>query len=336
MISLKQEFADSQNWETAYDSSLASFMITIINEAIPECAYRQKMHSLLSNSKATGGNKISINFLPHISYSIFSDTPDKGTPLTAAWQLICIAAKLFDDVEDRAVISNESQTINLANGFVFASQIALEKLVDFGVVEENSKTIRQNYHKVCLRMCSGQDKDLGTQADRIFPTPDQWLDITQDKSGILFAWATWAGGLIAGLNNAQLSTLWEYGVRLGTLIQIADDYNAIWDSSKVNLFDNLTALPICYAYYVANQNERDLLVGLLNCSQTQEIVNALQRLHVLLSSLGTEKFILAAAQIQRHEAINALLRNFPKASIQPLISLLDQAFPILENIYANE
>jgi hypothetical protein len=46
---------------------------------------------------------------------------------------------------------------------------------------------------------------------------------------------------------------------------------------------------------------------------------------------GFRLFILAAAQIQRHGAIDAIKRNFSKTSAQPLICLLDRVFPILEN-----
>ena len=326
---LKQEFVKPQSWESKFDSTLPNFMSSIIGEGISECNYRQSLYSLLATSIANISDKTSINFLPYISYSITSKTPDNAIPVTAAWLLICLAAKLFDDVEDGATTGHEAQTINLATGCIFASHIALEKLADFGVDEEKSKEIKQIYNRVCLRMCSGQDKDLTTQLDQILLTPDNWLEIARDKSGILFAWATWAGGLLAGLNSDQLFALWEYGLRLGVLIQIADDYNAIWSTSKMDLFDSLTALPICYAYYVANENERDLLMQLINHPQNQEIENALQKMHLLLSSLGTEKFILAAAQIQRQEAVDALARNFSKTSVQPLISLLDRAFPIL-------
>jgi len=328
---LKQEFVQPQNGESKYDFPLSQFMSSIIKEAVPECNYRQKLHSLVITSIPSDGEKTSISFLPYISCSITSKILDKTIPVTAAWQLICLAAKLFDDVEDGDIDGNEAQTINLATGCIFASNIALEKLPDFGIDVVKTKEIAMIYNRVCIRMCSGQDKDLNTQINQVIPTPDNWLEIARDKSGILFAWSAWAGGMVADLSSNQLDALWEYGLCLGTLIQIADDYNAIWGNSKKDLFAHLTTLPICYAYYVANRKERDLLFQLFNYSQKQGMENAFQKMHLLLSTLGTERFILAAAQIQRHGAIDAIKRNFSKTSAQPLLFLLDRVFPILEN-----
>jgi geranylgeranyl pyrophosphate synthase len=286
--------------------------------------------SLLQDSQ----DALSVNLLPSILCSTVVATSDKAIPVTAAWQFIRLAAKLYDDVEDGEAGDFGAEVTNLATGYLFAAHAALDRLTEYGISWEQSQRVKTSFNRACLHTCVGQDADLSTRWDRMVPSPDDWLEAARAKSGVLFAWASWAGALVAGTNQEVLEGFWKYGLHLGILVQIADDYNGIWGSPlKSDLSAYRVTLPISYAHFVANNDEREILLGLLreaNLGNT-DIISKGQD---MLSALGTQKFILAAAQVQRNEAVDAICHCcLSELSSQKLITLLDKAFPALVHIH---
>lgn len=251
-------------------------------------------------------------------------------PITAAWQFIRLAAKLFDDVEDGESGDRSAEFTNLATGYLFAAHTALEKLPEYGIPWEPYQRLKNEFNRACLETCAGQEVDLSTRWDRAVPTPDDWLDVARAKSGVLFAWASWTGALIAGASKAVQDALWEYGLHLGILVQIADDYNGIWSSpSQSDLSAQRVTLPVSYALFVANNDEHETLISVIR-EANQGQPDALAKERNLLTILGAQKFMLAAAQVQRQAAIEAINRiGLSNPANHKLVTLLDKTFPAL-------
>lgn len=250
--------------------------------------------------------------------------------ITAAWQLIRLAAKLFDDVEDGESRDRSAEFTNLATGYLFAAHMPLEKLPEYGIPWEPYQRLKKEFNRACLETCAGQAVDLSTRWDRAVPTPDDWLDVARAKSGALFAWASWAGALVARASTEVQDALWEYGLHLGILVQIADDYNDIWDSpSRSDLSTQRVTLPVSYAHFVANNDERECLISMIR-GTTQGQPDALSKERNLLTALGAQKFMLAAAQAQRQAAIEAInYIGLSNPANQKLVTLLNKTFPAL-------
>lgn len=175
--------------------------------------------------------------------------------------------------------------------------------------------------------------DLSARWDQVVPTPDDWLEIARKKSGESFAWASWAGIYVVGTSEEMQASLRQYGLHLGILVQIADDFNGIWNSTITNdLSTYRVTLPISYAYYVSNNDERGTLLDLLSEAQqkTPEVISKGQK---LLSALGAQKFMLAAAQVQHQASVEAISQCcISSLSKQKLIILLDIVFPALASV----
>ncbi|MDD5369610.1 MAG: polyprenyl synthetase family protein [Anaerolineaceae bacterium] len=250
--------------------------------------------------------------------------------MTATWQLIRLSAKLFDDVEDEDIESGIAETINRATGLLIAAQIALDRLPDYGISQRLAFKIKIRFNQVCLHTCSGQGADLSTRWDRMQLSPDEWLRIVQAKSGELFAWASWAGAVLAGANKKVQSYFWEYGMHLGILVQIADDFAGVWGpSGSEDLAAYRVTLPISYAQFVAKDEEQELLAQALQKAADGIPQSAITARDVL-TGLGAQKFMLATAWIQVQKALSV---SFPTSlsstAIRQLTQLLYSTFPAL-------
>lgn len=312
---------------------LPQFIAEVVRESIPEGRYQRHLNMMATSYCRGSPDDLKLDLIPSITCSATSGDPTEVMPVTAAWQLIRLAAKFFDDVEDGETEDRSAEVNNLATGYLFTAYAALEKLTEYGISWEQSQRVRKGFNQACLQTCAGQDVDLSTRWDREVPTPDDWHEIARAKSGALFAWATWAGAVVASANQEVQTSLWDYGLHLGILVQIADDYNGIWNSPlKTDLSAYRVTLPISYAHFVANHNERIALLSLLK-EANLGIADATSRGRDLITALGTQKFILAAALVQRHEAFEAIRRIcLSNLSSQKLFTLVDKTFPALVHL----
>src|SRR5450759_1291544 len=129
----------------------------IIHESIPEGNFRQQMQLTAGRYVDQSQDGLSFGFLPTIICSAISGETGKAIPVTAGWQLIQIAAKLFDDIEDGEATDRIANATNLATGFLFAAHHALDRLIDYGVSHEQSNQVKVGLNHACLRACAGQD-----------------------------------------------------------------------------------------------------------------------------------------------------------------------------------
>jgi geranylgeranyl pyrophosphate synthase len=313
--------------------TLPEFFSKVIQESVPEGSYQHNLETMAASYCRGSQDDLALDLIPSITCSAASGDLIKAIPVTAAWQLIRLAAKLFDDVEDGEAGDRSAEVNNLATGYLFASYTAFEKLVELGTSCEQSQRVRKRFNQACLQTCAGQDVDLSTRWDREVPTPDDWQEVARSKSGVLFAWASWAGAVVAGASQEVQDSFWEYGLHLGILVQIADDYNGIWNSPlKTDLSAYRVTLPISYAHFVANPDERNTLLSLLR-EANLGAADAKSEGRDLITALGTQKFILAAAQVQRHEAVEAIRRLcLSNQADESLYTLLDNTFPALVHL----
>lgn len=316
-------------------STSSEYIASIIQETIPDSNFRNQIQSTANRYLEQMQDDLSFGFLPTVIYSAISGDTEKAIPITAAWQLIQVAAKLFDDVEDGETTERIADATNLATGFLFTAHAALDRLVDYGVSLDQSHRMKVGLNQACLCACAGQDADLQIRHILEPIDPDCWLEIARRKSGELFAWASQAGGIVAGVSETVQENLWECGLRLGTLVQIADDFNGIWGpAGEIDLFNGQWTLPIIYAFYVANPLEKKVFDGLIK-SAAQGDRHAAHNAREQISSLGAQKYVLAVAYIQRSEAIE-ILDHIPLSppARQRLVVILDRVFPVLAQVGA--
>lgn len=316
-----------------YTTSCLEFISAMFLDALPVIDFKEQLSGLVAaNFQADCLDPaLCFKFLPSIICNTLSPKDvDKAIPITVAWQFIQLAAKIFDDIEDGAIRKNIPGRINLATGCIFAAQCALANLDKYDVCPETASRVMKNLSESCLRACAGQQADLSATFGNPIPDPDSWLEIAALKSGELFSWAAWAGAVIAGENLEAQSKFQAFGRHLGIEIQIADDFSGLWgEGEPVDLSQEKSGLPLCYARLVASEQEKETLddclteASLGNFSSTKASV-------ALITGLGGQSYLFTSAWLERQKGAR-LLDGLSLVDNQKeeLLELFAIAFPAL-------
>lgn len=127
--------------------------------------------------------------LPSLICRVYRGNQPFALPVVVAWRLLCLSAKLFDDVEDGDADSAIPEQINTAASLLFLAQLALGKLYALGVPADQIERLRTRLNQAGLAASAGQYLDLSKEDDRFRLGPDGWLEVASAKSGQPFAWA---------------------------------------------------------------------------------------------------------------------------------------------------
>ncbi len=276
----------------------------ILDENVPQGAFRNQLERVLARWLEPEAHKSEIARLPTMVCEACGGCARHAVPVTAAWQLVRVAAKLLDDVEDGDIGSQRGAIVNIANALLFIAQLLLERLALSG---DRARRVADELQRAMLRAAAGQHADLCAQAAALTALdPDSWLAIARAKSGELFGWATWAGAYVAAAPQSTLDAYREYGSCLGVLVQVADDFNGIWHPDGVSdLAVGRVSLPVCYARMVAQGAAREDLERTLRAAP-EEGPDAERAGQQMLTDLGAEEYLTVVAQAQRLRARDAL------------------------------
>jgi geranylgeranyl diphosphate synthase, type I len=271
----------------------------------------------------------SVADLPLLACAAAGGTHEQSVPVGAAWQMLHIAAKLFDDLEDGDA-DDPALDINIATAVLVTVPLLLAKLSDHGLSPAQIQRLTHGAQRAVLHASAGQHADLLAVRGPVEAIdPDRWLAIARAKSGALLAWAAWAGALAGGAAEDRLDHFLSYGEQLGVLLQIADDFIGTWRPERdSDLATGQLSLPVCYALSVVAPPERAALLSLLaGAAEPETQARARQR----LIELGAQAYSMVMARVFQQQALAALQRIDPaQATTQPLARLVEGVFPKLE------
>lgn len=269
-------------------------------------------------------SRVPVACLPVLVCQVYGGNFRDVLPVLVAWRLLCLAAKMYDDVEDGDAQLALPEQINTATSLLFLAQLALGRLSLAGVPTGKVEKLRDRLNQAGLIACNGQYLALSKKNEQIRPGPDGWLEVALAKSGHPFAWAAWAGGVIAGAGEDDLNAIWVYGLHLGVLRQVTDDVRDFWNGEKLEISSNpLSCLPLCYAEWVLQNQERESFVKLLD-KANQKDLEALTQLREFVEGLGAKLFANSVAGIQVDQALKALqMMNASQQTILPLWNILE-------------
>lgn len=310
-----------------YQHAVSQLIQAVLNERTLGAAYGQQLLEIYSQGLAHDANDPAISALPSMVCEANGGAPGQAEPVTTAWQLLRLAAKLFDDVEDGEIGCPSAEAVNLATGLLFLAQLALAELSKQGVPSDKVVHLCQALNRAGLRACAGQHADLARQVGMVNIDPDTWLEIALAKSGEPFAWAAWAGALVADASEQTLTGYREYGRHLGVLLQVADDFNGIWrPKGASDLAAGRFNLAVCYARSVVEMEKRSRLEALLAQAARRDSAAEAQARQWLID-LGAQAYLLVVARIQYQQALMAL-QNANCCSPQ-FAAVLDGLLPAL-------
>lgn len=318
-----------ENQKSLIDLETQEILSKVINDLFnhdrPDYLVKKYLDAYL---QSTSRNK-TFDFIPGLLFFSNSNSDKKIVPIITAWQVIRLSAKILDDVEDGDISTQISSHINLATTYIFFSESLLDSMQEFGISDESAFAIKKKFSEACLNTCIGQKKDILIQDKKKICTPDQWLEIAHDKTGELFAWACWSGAMVCELEEKVLNNCWNFGLNMGVLVQIADDYNDVWGSSPLEEPKfNGVSLPFCYACFVDKKQEKGLSKNLEN-----QVNNNPVPYREILSNLGVQKFIISIA-LEYYRKAKSILDGLPIPNKNYLDALfiLNSIFPALVHL----
>ncbi len=186
-------------------------------------------------------------------------------------ELTHLATLYHDDVMDEADRRRGAQSANarwsnsiaiLAGDFLFA--VASDIMADLG-----AETVK-HFAATFGELVTGQMRETVGPKEGQDPI-EHYLQVIQEKTGVLIASAGFLGALHAGADPAHRDALYAFGRHMGQVFQIVDDIIDIWsdpkDSGKVpgtDLREGVFTLPVLYALRedsAEGQRLREILVG---------------------------------------------------------------------------
>ncbi|MCL5952743.1 MAG: polyprenyl synthetase family protein [Chloroflexi bacterium] len=298
----------------------------------PAVAFWKELNSIFGRELQDHPADLGIRRLPALACAAVGGDPTLAEPVTAAWQLIRLAAKLLDDVEDFDVATEAPLMVNVATGLVSLAPLVLRELPT-RLLQDMAHDINLELQRAIMRAAAGQHADLsGAQKESRTEDADTWLEIAVAKSGELLGWATWAGALVGGADAQAQGCLRAYGIHLGVALQMADDFHGIWGSPRVSdLAGHHLNLSVCYARSVLKNDSLEQLETLLSAARQRDKAAEIEA-RELLVNLGAQGYLLTAARVQQRQALAALDEAETKLKDPaPLAALLNRLMPSVES-----
>jgi len=311
------------------------YIDALLEETFINTSYGKRLNKIFTAWWEKGDSQTAFDRLPSVCCEACGGNASKALPVTAAWQLLRLAAKLFDDIEDGEVERDRGEATNLATGILFVAQSTLQRLPQkpSQVAMETQYRIVNEFNRSCLFACAGQHEDLAGQVNFSLLDLDSWMKAARAKSGELLGWAAWAGAMIAGAQESVASNYRDYGIHLGILLQIGDDFNDFWGrKNPSDLQSGRITLPASYMLDVSDEVGRRQIIDMVRRSGLGDL-GAKESLLRSSVEMGAQKYALTLAWIERQKAYNALKLVCPNGNrAQELMALLNVVFPALPEI----
>ncbi|MFB6079472.1 MAG: geranylfarnesyl diphosphate synthase [Haloferacaceae archaeon] len=120
-------------------------------------------------------------------------------------------------------------TAILAGDTLFST--AFEIMMDTGAPPGNVLETVRTLAETCTCICEGQSLDVEFEHRREI-TPDEYLDMVERKTAVLYGAAAATPAILLGADRATVDALYRYGVDAGRAFQIQDDVLDLTVSSE--------------------------------------------------------------------------------------------------------
>ncbi len=245
--------------------------------------------------------------------------------LAATVEFIHTATLLHDDVVDESQQRRGRPTANLlwdnqssvlVGDYLFARAFQL-------MVEAGSMRVLDILANASATIAEGEVLQL-TAAQNLSTDEQVYAQIIRGKTAALFSAATEVGGVIAGIDEGQVKSLFDYGDALGMAFQIVDDlldYQGQSAATGKNVGDDFRerklTLPVIKAVARANAEERAFWVRTIE--KGQQVEGDLDHALLLLQKHNTLSSTRDAALMWRDKAV-AALESLPAHELRDMLA----------------
>lgn len=239
-------------------------------------------------------------------------------------ELIHAASLLHDDVIDGADLRRGKPTIGKLYGNKTAI-LAGDYLLACGIDHLNSLNnplLMSAYTSVIRDLSVGELIQMQWEKNPKI-TMKEYDQIIYGKTASLFGAVGLTAGVLSGVSESKNKSLHKFGVNMGMLFQIKDDYIDYFQSSensgKTQMKDFINGLytyPLIVLKEKANKKEITEITKIL--SLPERGVTEVMRINELLFYYSIQKEILFRLK-KLSEELFAFLNEFPESSIQKLM-----------------
>jgi len=190
-------------------------------------------------------------------------TGDSSVNVAAALEIIHTATLLHDDVIDKAAMRRGKASVNARWGddvailiadYLYANAFRL-------AMESLSPKVISTICQVTAQMCEGEMYQIEKRQQ--FLTTEDYLRIVRHKTAFLFSACTGLGAVIAGLDEARILRMTQFGLDFGIAFQVTDDTldlvgqdDVLGKDSGTDIKNGKQTLPLIYAYQQSTPAER--------------------------------------------------------------------------------
>jgi geranylgeranyl pyrophosphate synthase len=251
--------------------------------------------------------------LPAICCTAVGGEPLDAVPVSAAWAALNLAGHLVDTVQDQDELSAEvartpAEALSLFIGLLFLAFHFLEAVIQ----PATANRVHSIFTDAYFRASAGQFMGFTDYAK--LPLDDgleKYWQATILKAGNIFRAATAGGAAMGRGTEAQIAALGDYGIALGTILQILDDCRDILDESGSEIAYEVS-LPILL-YYSSNAQGK---AQALSTNRT-ELMQGFEAAHV-------QDVIADVLANWRERALTSLQSLPPSQAVEQLAAFVDR------------
>ena len=244
--------------------------------------------------------------------------------IAACVEFIHTATLLHDDVVDESRVRRGLASANAVFGnkaSILVGDFLFARLFQMLTID-GSLDVMMILSDASAALAEGEVMQMTTQND-LSTSIDQYLQVIQGKTAVLFAAACEAGAVVGDASAEQRAALRAYGNNLGMAFQLVDDaldYVAEQDVLGKEIGDDFregkVTLPVLIAYERGNNEDRLFWRKAIENGQQEEgdFANALQRM------LATKAIEVTLARAEDYaEKARKALQIFPYSVLKDLL-----------------
>lgn len=262
--------------------------------------------------------------LPLHTCHVAGGNPEQALPLGAAFTLLHMAASVLDDFQDQDTENPWSawsldRVLSSTLAMVFLSQSCLARLK---TTEPAKREVIDGFAQGWLLASVGQNQLVRPEA----MVTSYWRHALA-KASVGFAVAAWSGARIATEEVPVHQAAKEFGMALGTLLQIADDLQDFVEAPTAKSPSALWAsLPVILASEQREHSSHSALIQLIGQEHSRQDSEWAKTVYELVLSLGGLSKTLALGKTYEQKALAALSVFDPERS-SPLIDYARSILP---------
>ncbi|MEA3442808.1 MAG: polyprenyl synthetase family protein [Chloroflexota bacterium] len=279
-----------------------------------------------------------------LSCQAVGGNPAQIFPAAATLELIHNFSLIHDDIQDASYerhgrptvwrLWGQSQAINAGDIMFALAILALLRLKQNGITDEEIMYSFRLLSKTCLEICEGQYLDIAYE-NQFDITIDDYLDMIRRKTAVLMAASTSLGAYLAK-GGEKAACFYQFGEELGMAYQICDDILGIWGTSgstgkPVNgdIQQRKKTLPVIYGFKNSSDQDKAKLEKLYSQKEIQE--EDVSTVAMILVHAGARDYAQNLAKQYYRQALKCLeATNLDKACLTPL---REMAYLLVERNY---